>query len=220
MLMNSFTIITTALKNFPKMFLPKEEQEKMKKEVYAYDAINENLMMVRELSFGNRFVVSLQNMEAAIQLYEYHKNAEEKDKLLEDLWKSASEVGCLEGEYGEFFDVGKYSKYYCERDVDLLAIGMKSWEAIGEQDATKNTFKGMPPFEKFDVYNFMSAPAIAQAVTEAAVRQGLKDAPEKDEKPDNCTYKYKGRLREFMLKMHYRRKMYSSERETTAGGLP
>lgn len=199
-LMNSFTIITTALKNFPKMFLPKEEQEKMKKEVYAYDAINEELLARKEKSFRNRFVVSLQNMEAAIQLYEYHKNAEEKDKLLEDLWKSASEVGCLEGEYGEFFDVGKYSKYYCERDVDLLVIGMKSWEAIGEQDATKNTFKGMPPFEKFDVYNFMSAPAIAQAVTEAAVRQGLKDAPEKDEKPDNCTYKYKGRLREFMLK--------------------
>ena len=199
-LRNSFTIITTALKNFPKMFLPKEEQEKMKKEVYAYDAINENLMMVREPSFGNRFVVSLQNMEAAIQLYEYHKNDEEKAKLLEELWKSASEVGCLEGEYGEFFDVGKYSKYYCERDVDLLAIGMKSWEAIGEQDATKNTFKGMPPFEKFDVYNFMSAPAIAQAVTEAAVRQGLKDAPEKNEKPTDCTYKYKGRLREFMLK--------------------
>lgn len=199
-LMNSFTIITTALKNFPKMFLPKEEQEKMKKEVYAYDAINEELLARKEKSFEKRFVVSLQNMEAAIQLYEYHKNAEEKEKLLEDLWKSASEVGCLEGEYGEFFDVGKYSKYYCERDVDLLAIGMKSWEAIGEQDATKNTFKGMPPFEKFDVYNFMSAPAIAQAVTEAAVRQGLKDVPEKDEKPDNCTYKYKGRLREFMLK--------------------
>lgn len=200
MLLNSFTIITTALKNFPKMFLPKEEQEKMKKEVYAYDAINEELLARKEKTFRNRFVVSLQNMEAAIQLYEYHKNAEEKEKLLEDLWKSASEVGCLEGEYGEFFDVGKYSKYYCERDVDLLAIGMKSWEAIGEQDATKNTFKGMPPFEKFDVYNFMSAPAIAQAVTEAAVRQGLKDAPEKDEKPDTCTYKYKGRLREFMLK--------------------
>lgn len=199
-LMNSFTIITTALKNFPKMFLPKEEQEKMKKEVYAYDAINEELLARKEKSFEKRFVVSLQNMEAAIQLYEYHKNAEEKEKLLEDLWKSASEVGCLEGEYGEFFDVGKYSKYYCERDVDLLAIGMKSWEAIGEQDATKNTFKGMPPFDKFDVYNFMSAPAIAQAVTEAAVRQGLKDVPEKDEKPDNCTYKYKGRLREFMLK--------------------
>ena len=200
MLLNSFTIITTALKNFPKMFLPKEEQEKMKKEIYAYDAINENLMAVREPSFGKRFVVSIQNMEAAIQLYEYHKNAEEKEKLLEDLWKSASEVGCLEGKYGEFFDVGKYSKYYCERDVDLLAIGMKSWEAIGEQDATKNTFKGMPPFEKFDVYNFMSAPAIAQAVTEAAVRQGLKDEPEKNEKPVDCTYKYKGRLREFMLK--------------------
>lgn len=200
MLLNSFTIITTALKNFPKMFLPKEEQEKMKKEVYAYDAINEELLARKEKTFRNRFVVSIQNMEAAIQLYEYHKNAEEKEKLLEDLWKSASEVGCLEGEYGEFFDVGKYSKYYCERDVDLLAIGMKSWEAIGEQDATKNTFKGMPPFEKFDVYNFMSAPAIAQAVTEAAVRQGLKDAPEKNEKPDNCTYKYKGKLREFMLK--------------------
>lgn len=200
MLLNSFTIITTALKNFPKMFLPKEEQEKMKKEVYAYDAINEELLARKEKTFRNRFVVSIQNMEAAIQFYEYHKNAEEKEKLLEDLWKSASEVGCLEGEYGEFFDVGKYSKYYCERDVDLLAIGMKSWEAIGKQDATKNTFKGMPPFEKFDVYNFMSAPAIAQAVTEAAVRQGLKDAPEKNEKPDNCTYKYKGRLREFMLK--------------------
>ena len=200
MLLNSFTIITTALKNFPKMFLPKEEQEKMKKEVYAYDAINENLLMVREPTNEKRFVVSLQNMEAAIQLYEYHKNTEEKEKLLEDLWKSASEVGCLEGEFGEFFDVGKYSKYYCERDVDLLAIGMKSWEAIGEQDSTKNTFKGMPPFEKFDVYNFMSAPAIAQAVTEAAVRQGLKDEPEKNEKPVDCTYKYKGRLREFMLK--------------------
>lgn len=200
MLLNSFTIITTALKNFPKMFLPKEEQEKMKKEVYAYDAINEELLARKERSFEKRFVVSLQNMEAAIQLYEYHKNDEEKAKLLEDLWKSASEVGCLEGKYGEFFDVGKYSKYYCERDVDLLAIGMKSWEAIGEQDATKNTFKGMPPFEKFDVYNFMSAPAIAQAVTEAAVRQGLKDEPEKNEKPIDCTYKYKGRLREFMLK--------------------
>lgn len=200
MLLNSFTIITTALKNFPKMFLPKEEQEKMKKEVYAYDAINEELLARKEKSFEKRFVVSIQNMEAAIQLYEYHKNAEEKEKLLEDLWKSASEVGCLEGKYGEFFDVGKYSKYYCERDVDLLAIGMKSWEAIGEQDATKNTFKGMPPFEKFDVYNFMSAPAIAQAVTEVAVRQGLKDEPEKNEKPVNCTYKYKGRLREFMLK--------------------
>ena len=106
----------------------------------------------------------------------------------------------MEGEYGEFFDVGKYSKYYCERDVDLLAIGMKSWEAIGEQDATKNTFKGMPPFEKFDVYNFMSAPAIAQAVTEAAVRQGAPIKLKENEKPVDCTYKYKGRLREFMLK--------------------
>ena len=199
-LRNSFTIITTALRNFPKMFLPKEEQEKMKKEVYAYDAINEELLARKEKSFRNRFVVSIQNMEAAIQLYEYHKNAEEKEKLLEDLWKSASEVGCLEGEYGEFFDVGKYSKYYCERDVDLLAIGMKSWEAIGEQDATKNTFKGMPPFEKFDVYNFMSAPAIAQAVTEAAVRTGSPIKLKENEKPDNFTYKYKGRLREFMLK--------------------
>lgn len=199
-LRNSFTIITTALKNFPKMFLPKEEQEKMKKEVYAYDAINEELLARKEKSFRNRFVVSIQNMEAAIQLYEYHKNDEEKEKLLEDLWKSASEVGCLEGEYGEFFDVGKYSKYYCERDVDLLAIGMKSWEAIGEQDATKNTFKGMPPFKKFDVYNFMSAPAIAQAVTEAAVRQGAPIKLKENEKPDNYTYKYKGRLREFMLK--------------------
>src|SRR5574344_1849805 len=199
-LLNSFTIITTALKNFPKMFLPKEEQEKMKKEVYAYDAINEELMARKERYFKNRFVVSLQNMEAAIQLYEYHKNDEEKAKLLEELWKSASEVGCLEGEYGEFFDVGKYSKYYCERDVDLLAIGMKSWEAIGEQDATKNTFKGMPPFKNFDVYNFMSAPAIAQAVTEAAVRQGAPIKLNEKEKPNDVTYKYKGRLREFMLK--------------------
>ena len=195
-LRNSFTIITTALKNFPKMFLPKEEQEKMKKEVYAYDAINENLMMVRESSFENRFVVSLQNMEEAIQLYEYHKNNEEKVKLLEDLWKSASEVDCLEGEFGEFFDVGKYSKYYCERDVDLLAIGMKSWAAIGEQDATKNTFKGMPPFEKFDVFNFLSAPAIAQAVTESQIRVGLEDVNCDENK---CTYKYKGKLRKFML---------------------
>ena len=200
-LLNSFTIITTALKNFPKMFLPKEEQDKMKKEVYAYDAINQSLLDVREQYYGNNFIVSLENMEKAIEIYEYHKTKEEKAKLLEELWKSASEVDCLKGEFGEYIDIGKYSKYYCERDVDLLSIGLKCWEAIGEQDTSKNTFKGMPPFRKFDVYNFLSAPAIAQTVTEAAVRELYEGEDDGSSKffPEDCTYKYRGRLRKFML---------------------
>ena len=194
-LRNSFTIITTALKNFPKMFLPKEEQDKMKKEVYAYDAVNEELMMMKE-PVNKKFIVDKEQLRFAIQKYEIHKNQEQKEQLLEDLWRTATEVNCVEG---DLIDMGKYTVYYCERDVDLLAIGLKAWEAIGEQDTTKNTFKGMPPFKKFDVYNFMSAPAIAQSVTEVEVRQG-KDIPkDSNEKPLDCTYKYKGRLRKFML---------------------
>lgn len=193
-LRNSFTIITTALKNFPKMFLPKEEQAKMKKEVFAYDAINRHLMENKTPQKG--FIVGKTTLKYAIEQYEYHKNDEEKEKLLEELWKTASDIGCVDG---DFIDIGKYTIYYCERDVDLLAIGLKAWEAIGEQDASKSTFKGLPPFQKFDVYNFMSAPAIAQAVTEVEVRKGCAVKPNENEKPLDCTYKYKGRLREFML---------------------
>lgn len=193
-LRNSFTIITTALKNFPKMFLPKEEQAKMKKEVFAYDAINRQLMESKTPQKG--FIVGKTTLKYAIDMYEYHKNNEEKEKLLEELWKTASDIGCVDG---DFIDIGKYTIYYCERDVDLLAIGLKAWEAIGEQDASKSTFKGLPPFKKFDVYNFMSAPAIAQAVTEVEVRKGCIVKLGENEKPFDCTYKYKGRLREFML---------------------
>ena len=58
---NSLTLITTALKNFPKMFLTKEEQKKIFKEVYAYKAINENLLDARVEREG--FWVTYKQME-------------------------------------------------------------------------------------------------------------------------------------------------------------
>ena len=210
-LRNSLTIITTALKNFPKMFLPKEEQSKMIKEVYAYDAINKQLLEYKK-DTREGFWVTLDTLHDAIKAFEKRKSNEEQEKLYEDLVRTASrpEVGCVDG---DMFDVGKYMLYYCERDVDLLALGLRSWVAIGEQDTSKSTFKGMPPFPKFDLFNFLSAPAIAQAVTEYSVREGY-DGKEEDlpmMKPDaegqmlpnpkreRYTYKYKGDLRRFML---------------------
>ena len=203
-LRNSLTIITTALRNFPKMFLPKDEQKKMVKEVYAYNAINQ--AMVEEKLPGKGFKISLEKFKEYIELFEELNNPEKQQKLYEDVIATASkpEVDCI---HGETFDVGKYAEYYCERDVDLLTLGLRCWAAIGEQDATKNTFKGLPPFKKFDVFNFLSAPAIAQAVTEAEVRKGAS----KDFDPINretkdfsiesqqFTFKYKGLLRKFML---------------------
>ena len=210
-LRNSLTIITTALKNFPKMFLPKEEQSKMIKEVYAYDAINKQLLEFKKDTRAG-FWVTLDTLHDAIEAFEKRKSEEEKEKLYEDLVRTASkpEVGCVDG---DMFDVGKYMLYYCERDVDLLALGLRSWVAIGEQDTSKSTFKGMPPFPKFDLFNFLSAPAIAQAVTEYSVREGY-DGKEEDlpmmkadaegqmlpnPKRERYTYKYKGDLRRFML---------------------
>ena len=210
-LRNSLTIITTALKNFPKMFLPKEEQSKMIKEVYAYDAINKQLLEYKK-DTREGFWVTLDTLHDAIEAFEKRKSEEEKEKLYEDLVRTASkpEVGCVDG---DMFDVGKYMLYYCERDVDLLALGLRSWVAIGEQDTSKSTFKGMPPFPKFDLFNFLSAPAIAQAVTEYSVREGY-DGKEEDlpmmkadaegqmlpnPKRERYTYKYKGDLRRFML---------------------
>lgn len=203
-LRNSLTIITTALRNFPKMFLPKDEQKKMVKEVYAYNAINQ--AMVEEKLPGKGFKISLEKFKEYIELFEELNNPEKQQKLYEDVIATASrpEVGCIsEG----IFDVGKYAEYYCERDVDLLTLGLRCWAAIGEQDATKNTFKGLPPFKKFDVFNFLSAPAIAQAVTEAEVRKGAPedfcpiDPETKDfsARAQEYTYKYKGLLRKFML---------------------
>ena len=209
-LRNSLTIITTALRNFPKMFLPKEEQNKMIKEVYAYDAINKHLLEYRKDTRPG-FWVTLDTLHDAIEAFEKRKTKEEQEKLYEDLVRTASkpEVGCVDG---DMFDVGKYMLYYCERDVDLLALGLRSWVAIGEQDTSKSTFKGMPPFPKFDLFNFLSAPAIAQAVTEYSVREGfagneeeLKMTIEQDGKQvpnpkrEKYTYKYKGDLRRFML---------------------
>ena len=210
-LRNSLTIITTALKNFPKMFLPKEEQSKMIKEVYAYDAINKQLLEYKKNTRAG-FWVTLDTLHDAIEAFEKRKSEEEKENLYEDLVRTASrpEVGCVDG---DMFDVGKYMLYYCERDVDLLALGLRSWVAIGEQDTSKSTFKGMPPFPKFDLFNFLSAPAIAQAVTEYSVREGYsgkeEDLPmmKKDDigkmvpnpERERYTYKYKGDLRRFML---------------------
>lgn len=210
-LRNSLTIITTALKNFPKMFLPKEEQNKMIKEVYAYDAINKQLLEYKK-NTRDGFWVTLDTLHDAIEAFEKRKSEEEKEKLYEDLVRTASkpEVGCVDG---DMFDVGKYMLYYCERDVDLLALGLRSWVAIGEQDTSKSTFKGMPPFPKFDLFNFLSAPAIAQAVTEYSVREGyfgkeedlpmMKTDDEGNLVPnpqrERYTYKYKGDLRRFML---------------------
>ena len=203
-LRNSLTIITTALRNFPKMFLPKDEQKKMVKEVYAYNAINQ--AMVEEKIPGKGFKISLEKFKEYIELFEFLNDPSKQEQLYNDVVATASrpEVGCVsEG----IFDVGKYAEYYCERDVDLLCLGLRCWAAIGEQDATKNTFKGLPPFKKFDVFNFLSAPAIAQAVTEAEVRKGAPkdfcpiDPETKDfsAKAQEYTYKYKGLLRKFML---------------------
>lgn len=209
-LRNSLTIITTALRNFPKMFLPKEGQSKMIKEVYAYEAINKHLLEYRKPE-RKGFWVTLDTLHDAIEAFEKKKTKEEQEKLYEDLVKTASrpEVSCVDR---DMFDVGRYMLYYCERDVDLLCLGLRSWVAIGEQDTTKNTFKGLPPFPKFDLFNFLSAPAIAQAVTEYSVREGydgdaecLKMMIEKDGKlvpnpeRERYTYKYKGDLRRFML---------------------
>lgn len=198
-LRNSLTIITTALRNFPKMFLPKDEQKKMVKEVYAYNAINQAMLEERLGETG--FKISLEKFKEYIELFEFLNDPVKQEKLYEDILATASrpEVNCIKK---GIFNVGKYAEYYCERDVDLLCLGLRCWAAIGEQDATKNTFKGLPPFQKFDVFNFLSAPAIAQAVTEAEVRKGApmnyKEDPRSDEST-KYTYKYKGLLRKFML---------------------
>lgn len=198
-LRNSLTIITTALRNFPKMFLPKDEQKKMVKEVYAYNAINQ--AMVGEKIPGKGFKISLEKFKEYIELFEFLNDPSKQVKLYDDIVATASrpEVNCIKD---GIFDVGKYAEYYCERDVDLLCLGLRCWAAIGEQDATKNTFKGLPPFKKFDVFNFLSAPAIAQAVTEAEVRKGAPNDFQEDprsNKDAQYTYKYKGILRKFML---------------------
>lgn len=198
-LRNSLTIITTALRNFPKMFLPKEEQKKMVKEVYAYNAINQAMFEERIEERG--FKISLEKFKEYIELFEFLDDPAKQEKLYEDIVATASrpEVNCIK--HGKF-NVGKYAEYYCERDVDLLCLGLRCWAAIGEQDTTKNTFKGLPPFKKFDVFNFLSAPAIAQAVTEAEVRRGAPKDYQEDPRSDECekyTYKYKGILRKFML---------------------
>lgn len=198
-LRNSLTIITTALRNFPKMFLPKDEQKKMVKEVYAYNAINQ--AMVEEKIPERGFKISLEKFKEYIELFEFLNDPSKQAKLYEDIVATASrpEVKCIKN---GIFDVGKYAEYYCERDVDLLCLGLRCWAAIGEQDATKNTFKGLPPFKQFDVFNFLSAPAIAQAVTEAEVRKGAPNDFQEDPRSDEdakYTYKYKGILRKFML---------------------
>ena len=203
-LRNSLTIITTALRNFPKMFLPKDEQKKMVKEVYAYNAINQ--AMVDEKIHGKGFKISLEKFKEYIEIFEFLNDPSKQAKLYDDVIATASrpEVNCIQG---NIFDVGKYAEYYCERDVDLLCLGLRCWAAIGEQDATKNTFKGLPPFKKFDVFNFLSAPAIAQTVTEAEVRKGAPQdfQPINNETKDfsfesqQYTFKYKGILRKFML---------------------
>lgn len=203
-LRNSLTIIATALRNFPKMFLPKDEQKKMVKEVYAYNAINQ--AMVEEKIPGKGFKISLEKFKEYIELFEFLNDPSKQAKLYEDVVATASrpEVNCIKD---GIFDVGKYAEFYCERDVDLLCLGLRCWAAIGEQDATKNTFKGLPPFKKFDVFNFLSAPAIAQAVTEAEVRKGAPEnfQPINNETKDfsfesqQFTFKYKGLLRKFML---------------------
>ena len=203
-LRNSLTIITTALRNFPKMFLPKDEQKKMVKEVYAYNAINQ--AMVEEKLPGKGFKISLEKFKEYIELFEELNHPEKQQKLYDDIVATASrpEVNCIKN--GKF-NVGKYAEYYCERDVDLLTLGLRCWAAIGEQDATKNTFKGLPPFKKFDVFNFLSAPAIAQAVTEAEVRKGAsqdfypinRETNDFSIESQQFTFKYKGLLRKFML---------------------
>ena len=217
-LRNSLTLITTALKNFPKMFLTKEEQKKIFKEVYAYKAINENLFDARIAREG--FWVTYKQMEEAINRYETGKSDEEKKKLLQDILETAKkpEVNCVDEEH-KLFNVGDYIIYYCERDVDLLRIGLKGWDAMGRQDTSKSTYKGTPPFRKFDTFNFLSAPAIAQALVELEVRQPIPDdklgpyyndmgqlsrekmmqAGRDFQSTGTCTYKYMGMLREFML---------------------
>lgn len=217
-LRNSLTLITTALKNFPKMFLTKEEQKKIFKEVYAYKAINENLFDARIARDG--FWVTYKQMEEAINDYETGKSDEEKKKLLQDILETAKkpEVNCVDEEH-KLFNVGDYIIYYCERDVDLLRIGLKGWDAMGQQDTSKSTYKGTPPFRKFDTFRFLSAPAIAQTLVEAEVREpipeillnkyrgsqgGLKkkdkiEAGRDFQSTGTCTYKYMGMLREFML---------------------
>ena len=217
-LRNSLTLITTALKNFPKMFLTKEEQKKIFKEVYAYKAINENLFDARVEREG--FWVTYKQMEEAINDYETGKSDEEKKKLLQDILETAKkpEVNCVDEEH-KLFNVGDYIIYYCERDVDLLRIGLKGWDAMGRQDTSKSTYKGTPPFRKFDTFSFLSAPAIAQALVELEVRQTIPDdklgpyrsalgtinrenkmqAGRDFQSTGTCTYKYMGMLREFML---------------------
>ena len=206
-LRNSLTLITMGIAKFPKAFLPKEEQAKMIKEVYAYEAINEHLMEFR-INSRPGFWVTLDTLHDAIKAFEKRKSEEEQEKLYEDLVKTASrpEVDCIEG---DLFDVGKYTIYYCERDVDLLKVGLHSWEGMGLQDTSKSTYKGMPPFRKFDVFGFLSAPAIAQALVEVEVRDGTNYGWENKAKQaqEECkkgfqklhTYKYSGRLRKFML---------------------
>lgn len=206
-LRNSLTLITMGIAKFPRAFLPKEEQAKMIKEVYAYEAINEHLMEFRVKSRPG-FWVTLDTLHDAIEAFEKKKTAEEQEKLYEDLVKTASrpEVGCIEG---DMIDVGKYTIYYCERDVDLLKVGLHAWEGMGQQDTSKSTYKGMPPFRKFDVFGFLSAPSIAQALVEVEVRAGTLWSWENKEKKakeecgegfqKQCTYKYSGRLRKFML---------------------
>ena len=206
-LRNSLTLITMGIAKFPKAFLPKEEQSKMIKEVYAYEAINEHLLDFRIKSRPG-FWVTFETLHDAIEAFEKKKTKEEQEKLYEDIVNTASrvEVDCV---YGKTIDIGKYTIYYCERDVDLLKVGLHAWEGMGQQDQSKSTYKGMPPFRKFDVFGFLSAPAIAQALVEVEVRAGTYFGWENKAKKaqEECgegfqkqhTYKYSGRLRKFML---------------------
>lgn len=130
--LDSYKMIRDPLRNFPKLFMSKDERIAMdfKKEVFPYDAVK-----VEHLDDP---WCDIEKAKETIKDKTEHKEFIDMIHHLD-----------LVNDAGDKFDIIEYAKYYCNRDVDLLFMGLIRFR---EQILKKY---------KLDIYNYMTISSMA-----------------------------------------------------------
>lgn len=179
---DSYQLITTALKNFPKMFNLALD---VKKEVYPYAYYSpKNLCKVDKNNMLQLVFNPIGNVKDAIK---YLKDEDEIKQFLQNL----DDLHCYLDSQKQTFDMKKYYEFYCMQDVIILKQGIKAFRELYLQQ----------PFN-FDILNYLTQPSISNAFAEREIFNKHNNLVTKDEKislKDDCyLYYYSGYLRAYL----------------------
>ena len=137
-LRDSYSLLAKPLRDFPKTF-PEAFPEDMQKEVFPYDYYTYETIHAATGSITD----ALQHINTA--------PGGDPNSVGEDHQQFINNIDAIGARIGnDSFDMMKYARFYCERDVEVLRIGFNQFVKLAAKDPLN-----------MNIHNFISAPSLA-----------------------------------------------------------